>query len=173
MMTLIQTLIKTFEEQPPVYAVSNQPAVSVQSMPTPNAAISSMPYPVQQTAYPMQQQQNSFPSPQTPYPTPYPPYPASVAMPMPAMPAYNNPQPPLFTQSSSSDTLTVTPAHIRASLISAMNEKLRQRLEDIYFSTQIEIKVEKYSENHIHFLLHLLIYPVSFTFYNSCRLGMN
>lgn len=52
------------------------------------------------------------------------------------MPMPNMPHPPLLPQASS-DTLTV---HIRASLISAVREKLQGRLEDIYLSTQIEMK---------------------------------
>jgi len=117
-MALIQVLICTFEDQPPVYAVPAQPVAQPMPMQSPaGATMPNVPYPLQQ---------------QSSYATPYPPYPG--AMPMP--PAIS--QMPGLPNQTTSDTLT---PHIRASLLSAGSEKLTRRLEDIYFSTQIEIKV--------------------------------
>lgn len=110
-MCLIQVLIMTFQEQPPVYAIPQ----------------------AQQQALPSMQQ------PLPPYPTPYPqqsysPYPPMGGMPMP-MPMSGGAiaQPPQQSQSAAA-----TPTfNFRPSLISAGEEKVRRRLEDAYLSTEI------------------------------------
>jgi len=97
--SLIQVLIITFQEQPPVYAVLNSP---------PQPPMHQMPQP-----------------PGVPYPTqvtPYPPYPPS--MPMPGM---GGPLP-----NSGGAAFSVRP-----SLLTAAEEKLRRRLEDVYLSSEI------------------------------------
>ncbi|CAG7825947.1 unnamed protein product [Allacma fusca] len=97
--TLIQVLILTFGEQPPVY--------SVFSSPPPPISQPNVPYPTQS------------------YNTPYPAMP-SMPMPMPGLPAPgmgSNSQMPVF--------------NIRPSLVTAAEEKLRRRLEDVYLSREI------------------------------------
>jgi hypothetical protein len=119
-MLLIQVLIMTFQDQPPVYAVS-QPQHQSQS-----------PYP---PAFPGQQQG---------YGTPYP-LGGMPSMPMPPQQqAQQQPYPPA-PQSGGGITPATPTFNFRPSLVSAAEEKLRRRLEDIYLSTEIIKTVRKKS----------------------------
>ncbi|ODM88552.1 hypothetical protein Ocin01_18134 [Orchesella cincta] len=104
---LIQVLICTFSEQPPVYAVP--------------------------PGTPQPQQQPAMPS---PYGTPYPvstPYPAMPSMPM---PPGGSPVPqPVTTSGGSLGTLA--PSLVRSSLLSAVEEKIRRRMDDQYLGAEI------------------------------------
>jgi ESCRT-I complex subunit TSG101 len=142
---LIQVMIVTFGEHPPVYSKPKE-----------------APYPRQPGAYmpqpggPANQPQfnSAFPSPSNfpPYPTsnfgggafpPYPPaqnnntpYPTSNFMP--GMPgAGYNPSP---TQNNVSGTGTITEEHIKASLISAVEDKMRRRIQEKVNQCQAEIQ---------------------------------
>jgi len=94
--SLIQVLIITFQEQPPVYAVVNSPP-QAHMMPQPQG----VPYPTQG------------------YATPYPPI---SGMPMPGV----------GPSQASAQTYSVRP-----SLLTAAEERLRRRLEDVYLSAEI------------------------------------
>ena len=114
-MGLVQVLICTFQEQPPVYAVPQQ------QQPPPQPAVmnmnSNVPYPTSQSQSPYS---NSYATP----------YPAMPNMPMPGV------QSPPATMQQPTQSFNVRP-----SLLSATEEKLKRRLEDIYFATEIEKKV--------------------------------
>jgi len=112
LLDLIQVLIITFQEQPPVYAVQSSP----QPQPQPVMPPMNVPYPTQN------------------YATPYPPI---TAMPMPpmSMPSMPQPCPPTSYPQPMFETLNV-----RTTLMSAAEEKLRRRLEDIYLAAEIERK---------------------------------
>ena len=102
LLTLIQVMIMTFGDHPPVYSISSRPAPP---MPQPN-----VPYPTTSSPYPT-----------TPYP--------AMPMPVPGLPP---------TGYGATNTL---PFSVRPSLITAVEEKIRRRLEDVYLSCEIVKKV--------------------------------
>ncbi|EYB88637.1 hypothetical protein Y032_0243g3472 [Ancylostoma ceylanicum] len=136
---LLQVMAMVFQEKCPVFAKSSS---STSSTPTPTST-TSQPTPSYSTPYPT--------NPSMPLP-----YPATPAMPYPSptpYPAANNqfgsgymntpyPQPsvatrtpppipaPPKTTSSISSTGTVQPEHIRASILSALEDKLKMRLRE-------------------------------------------
>lgn len=117
-MALIQVLIFTFQEQPPVYAVPTSP-------PSINMMMS---------------QPSSVPYPTSSYSTPYPPYPA---MPLPpgglsSPPSMMSPPPSNPIGNNSNMTM---PFSVRPSLLTAAEEKLRRRLEGVCLATEIEKQV--------------------------------
>jgi len=120
LLCLVQVLIMTFSEQPPVYSVP--PNQQQQQQPT-----FATPYPVQATGA-------------------YPAYPMGMPMPMPGggnSGMSMSPQPGAQPMPPSSATNNVNPPgtpttfSFRPSLISATEEKVRRRLEDVYFSKEI------------------------------------
>lgn len=148
---LIQVMIVTFGEHPPVYS---KPKDS-----TPYPQQSFMPQPgigMNQSAFmSFPQTNNAFP----PYPTgnanfggsnfpPYPPssttspYPSSGFMPMPN--AFSPTQPasqqPNINNPAVSGTGTITEEHIKASLISAVEDKMRRRIQEKVNQYQAEIQ---------------------------------
>uniref|UniRef100_A0A1B6GN30 UEV domain-containing protein n=3 Tax=Cuerna arida TaxID=1464854 RepID=A0A1B6GN30_9HEMI len=138
MLGLIQVMICTFGEQPPVYAKSKT------ETPQPT------PYPTQ-SYMPMPGASGTSNPPYPPYPitTGYPPYPPSVypptAMYPPATggyprPAYPPPTPP-NSATSSGATGTINEEHIRMSLLSAVEDKLRRRLDEQYAQSHAELDI--------------------------------
>jgi len=151
---LVQVTIIIFAEQPPVYAVSGPPQRQENSTP-----------------YPMQPGYPAYPTPNTPYPaagghsypsypptggsssTPYPsysagypPYPVSgSATPKPSYPSY----PAATTTTQASASGTISEDHIRASLLSAVEDKVRRRLSEIFAQSQAEIETLKKTENEL------------------------
>lgn len=149
---LIQVMIVTFGEFPPVYSKPKEnttPYPPQAFMPQPGGVGSNsyMPYPAASG--------NNFP----PYPPAsnfgtgggYPPYPASTTSggaggypylnqgggyPPVTGPGYNN----YYNPSASSNSGTITEEHIKASLISAVEDKLRRRVQERVNQCQAEIQ---------------------------------
>ncbi|KAK7868549.1 hypothetical protein R5R35_009449 [Gryllus longicercus] len=156
LLTLIQVMIVTFGEQPPVYSKprsgstsSSTPYPTQPYMPVPSGASSSS----SSTPYPPYPPNSSYPA--TSYPN-YPPYPSQQYMPaysgssMNSMYPYGNypPYPP-STQLSPPQTAnggttgptgTITEDHIRASLMSAVQDKMRRRLREQFSQMQAELE---------------------------------
>ncbi|XP_068083372.1 tumor susceptibility gene 101 protein isoform X1 [Anabrus simplex] len=162
LLTLIQVMIVTFGEQPPVYAKSRSGATSAtpyptQSyMPVPASGGSGstnppyLPYPPN-PSYPQQSSSSSYPSVYPPYPYPYnsgptTPYPynppVATSGGYPPYPPTSQMSPPQTTSSGNSGgtTGTITEEHIRASLLSAVEDKLRRRLGEQFSQMQAELE---------------------------------
>ncbi|XP_059476042.1 tumor susceptibility gene 101 protein [Neocloeon triangulifer] len=149
---LVQVMITVFGEQPPVYTKSKAPYPTQQAMPT-----ASPPYPVYPgaaTPYP------AMPSQAMPQPGGFPPYP-SMASETPYPPAYppassgypppqQTPYPPMQPSPMASGYPpqagvgagggTITEEHIRASLLSAVEDKLRRRLREQFSQGTAELE---------------------------------
>ncbi|XP_011214165.1 tumor susceptibility gene 101 protein [Bactrocera tryoni] len=145
LLSLIQVMILTFGDHPPVFSKpKEQPPNPYTGLPMPGG-VGYPPYPTAGGG--------AFP----PYPTannfgPFPPYPtggnSSVANPStsaggyppymnyPQVPGYNSG----FNSSTPSSTGTITEEHIKASLISAVEDKLRRRLQEKVNQYQAEIE---------------------------------
>lgn len=152
---LIQVMIVTFGEYPPVYSKPKDHTTPYPPQPVADSH-GGVPYP-NQSFMPMPN--NSY----LPYPTTgsgFPPYPTSNSM-LPSLPGYPNqtfgssggstggyppymhnfPQPPHsnFDQGSNTNQGTITEEHIKASLISAVEDKLRRRIQEHVNQCQAEI----------------------------------
>ncbi|XP_039486654.2 tumor susceptibility gene 101 protein [Drosophila santomea] len=141
LLSLIQVMIVTFGEHPPVYSKPKEqiaapyPTNSYMHQPGgPGGSNSFLPYPTAGGAG-----GGNFP----PYPTgsnfgPYPPTPAGTAGGSGYPPYMNFPQPSAggyppaagYNPSNPSSTGTITEEHIKASLISAVEDKLRRRIQE-------------------------------------------
>ncbi|XP_043648106.1 tumor susceptibility gene 101 protein [Drosophila teissieri] len=139
LLSLIQVMIVTFGEHPPVYSKPKEqiaaPYPTNSYMPGgPGGSNSFLPYPTAGGAG-----GGNFP----PYPTgsnfgPYPPTPAGPAGGSGYPPYMNFPQPTAggyppaagYNPSNPSSTGTITEEHIKASLISAVEDKLRRRIQE-------------------------------------------
>ncbi|XP_013117269.1 tumor susceptibility gene 101 protein [Stomoxys calcitrans] len=153
LLSLIQVMIVTFGEHPPVYSKSRD---KINAYPTPsgympqagaNTSTASggsynLPYPTGGGSFPPYPPATSnnfgaFP----PYPTPGNSIAASTTGP--GYPPYMNyPQPGYnsgYNSSNTSSTGTITEEHIKASLISAVEDKLRRRLQEKVNQYQAEI----------------------------------
>ncbi|KDR21984.1 Tumor susceptibility gene 101 protein, partial [Zootermopsis nevadensis] len=152
---LIQVMIVTFGEQPPVYAkkrsdmASATPYPTQSYMPMPGAGVGPM-----TAMYPPYQTGSAY-QPPTSNQYSYPPYPAAV---YPNFPSTSYPYPPTsvnaFTgyppsypapphtvySGRSGATDTIDTKHIRASLLSAVEDKLRRRLGEQFFQAQAELE---------------------------------
>ncbi|XP_017128712.1 tumor susceptibility gene 101 protein [Drosophila elegans] len=153
LLSLIQVMIVTFGDHPPVYSKPKEqiaapyPTNSFMSQPGgPGGSNSFLPYPTAGGAG-----GGNFP----PYPTgsnfgPYPPGGAGPAGPSAGYPPYMNfPQPGgggyppaggYNPSSNPSSTGTITEEHIKASLISAVEDKLRRRIQEKVNQYQAEIE---------------------------------
>ncbi|XP_041351921.1 tumor susceptibility gene 101 protein-like isoform X2 [Gigantopelta aegis] len=119
--------------QPPPYPASSYPNQNFGSYPPA--------YPAQQNAY-----SGSQP---TPYPASYPygsnpqtPYPAATSYPG-TTPTVNN------AVQSRPSTGTVTEAHIKASLLSAVEDKIRRRLKETFAQAQAEMDVLRKTQSEL------------------------
>ncbi|EDV52033.1 tumor susceptibility gene 101 protein [Drosophila erecta] len=138
LLSLIQVMIVTFGDHPPVYSKPKEqiaaPYPTNSYMPQPGGSNSFLPYPTAGGAG-----GSNFP----PYPTgssfgPYPPTPAGPAGGSGYQPYMNFPQPTAggyppaagYNSSNPSSTGTITEEHIKASLISAVEDKLRRRIQE-------------------------------------------
>ncbi|KAK6025097.1 Ras family protein [Ostertagia ostertagi] len=131
---LLQVMAMVFQEKCPVFAKSS--SASANSTPTPTSATSQA-TPSYPTPYP-----TSNPSMPTPYPTVMPPYSGQTPYPTAGNQfgsAYNTPypQPSIPTRPTppvppvpTSSAGTLQPEHIRVSIISALEDKLRMRLRE-------------------------------------------
>uniref|UniRef100_A0A4Y0BHZ4 UEV domain-containing protein n=1 Tax=Anopheles funestus TaxID=62324 RepID=A0A4Y0BHZ4_ANOFN len=149
LLDLIQIMSVTFGEVPPVY--SKGPETSYQQPsympPTPATSTSYIPpYPTQQFApYPVAGQgYNSYgpPAPGAtgpgyglPYGMPYPPAPGTIAGTTPAV---------------NQGTGTITEEHIRASLISAVEDKLKRRVQEKMNQCQAEVQTLKRTQQELN-----------------------
>lgn len=161
---LIQVMIVTFGEYPPVYskpkggAAKPEPMAQQQQTPYPTQSFMPQPPTSTQSPYlpypqPPQQQQQQFP----PYPTAaggyggygqpsagssYPPY-----MPpgMPTAGGYNTGYNP-----SAQGTGTITEEHIKASLVSAVEDKLKRRIQEKVNQCQAEIQTLKRTQQELN-----------------------
>lgn len=150
---LIQCMIMAFGELPPVYAKPRnevRPPYPVSSfMPQPSG------YPFPQTS-----PQPGYPT-TTPYPTssnlPYPnfgsPYPGSVStngLPYPPA-ATTTPYPPAAGYGPGPDVAggTITEEHIKASLLSAVEDKLRRRLKEQSQQSQAELETLRRTQQEL------------------------
>ncbi|XP_016999942.1 tumor susceptibility gene 101 protein [Drosophila takahashii] len=151
LLSLIQVMIVTFGDHPPVYSKPKEqiaapyPTNSFMPQPGgPGGSNSFLPYPTAGGAG-----GGNFP----PYPTgsnfgPYPPAGAGPAGPSGYPPYMNFPQPggagypPAggYNPSNPSSTGTITEEHIKASLISAVEDKLRRRIQEKVNQYQAEIE---------------------------------
>lgn len=155
---LVQCMIVAFGELPPVYAKQrndNRPPYPANSfMPQPG-------YP----GYPQASAQPGYPGP-TPYPTatnlPYPsfgsPYPGSVStnggMPFMAPPTSSGtPYPPAagvgYTPTPDLAGGTITEEHIKASLLSAVEDKLRRRLREQAQQSNAELETLRRTQHEL------------------------
>ncbi|CRK96015.1 CLUMA_CG009455, isoform A [Clunio marinus] len=145
---LIQVMIVTFGEHPPVYSKPKQAPYPGQSfMPQPGAGNASY-----NPSFP---QSSNFP----PYPTnnygggypPYPPNPNSSNTPypqsnfMPGMPSGFNSAP----ANNAGATGTISEEHIKASLISAVEDKMRRRIYEKVNQCQAEIQTLKRTKQEL------------------------
>lgn len=177
---VIQVMIIVFGETPPVYSKPKLPnSTPYTSTPYPTEPSSFMPMPNVGTTYPPAYPPvmgsgppPAYPPVSTPYTTPYPsPYPAATGYSYPpynsatgGMPATNSypttatstatpPYPPQTTSSSlslQSSTGTITEEHIHASLLSAVEDKLKKRLREVLAQSQAEIEVLKKTEDDLN-----------------------
>ena len=136
---LIQVMIVTFGEHPPVYSKPKDTPYPRQSYNMPQPAAQS---PFNSSAFP----QNFPPYPSSNFSGGYPPYPPNAA-------ASNTPYPPTNympgmqnsfnstpQQNNASGTGTITEEHIKASLISAVEDKMRRRIQEKVNQCQAEIQ---------------------------------
>ncbi|CAG9864501.1 unnamed protein product [Phyllotreta striolata] len=136
---LIQVLIVTFGEQPPVFAKASDPYSSNTFMSQPSGSYMP-PYP---TGYPPANNFGGYPPyPPTsnnaypgyaPYQTPYPPYPGNN---------FGAPQPPVGTG-------TIKEEHIRESLMTALEEKLLRRMKEQFQQNQAELDTLKRTQDEL------------------------
>lgn len=155
---LIQVMICTFGEHPPVFSKPRQdtaaPYPTQPFMPMPGASggsSSGTPYP----AYPLSSQ-GYQPSAQG-Y-TPYPLYPPVSSMYPPPVPPPISCYPPTYPPTSSASsanqqtvggTGTITEEHIRASLLSAVEDKLRRRLDEQFAQSRAELDILQQSASEL------------------------
>ncbi|XP_013193527.1 tumor susceptibility gene 101 protein [Amyelois transitella] len=153
LLQLIQAMITAFGEIPPVYSKPRN-----ESRPYPVSPF--MPLPSSGYPYPQGTPQPGYPS-TTPYPTasnlPYPgygaPYPGAVntnGTPYPPA-SSTTPYPPATTYTPGNDAAggTITEEHIKASLLSAVEDKLRRRLKEQSQQSQAELETLRRTEQEL------------------------
>lgn len=180
---LIQIMIMTFSEMPPVYSKPKNaqtgtgtpyptpyPSGTPGYMPMPGGG-SNLPYPtsnpVSSSGYTPYPTQPGYPPSSTPYPV-YPPTSSAGYPSQPGPPAYPPPYTPgvtyppypsttsnLTTQTTETSgvtttaTGTITEEHIRASLVSAVSDRVRAKLRDLYGGAQAEVSVLRQQQSDL------------------------
>ncbi|XP_030755968.1 tumor susceptibility gene 101 protein [Sitophilus oryzae] len=141
---LIQVMIVTFSEQPPVFAKSKSD--NLPYPPNPYAAkptgfgvppSANTPYPPSSGftgGYPPPYPTNSFPS--------FPPYPNNSFTPYPPSGQFGSPTPAVGTG-------TIKDEHIRESLKTAIEEKLLRKMKEQFMQTQAEIQTLKKTQEEL------------------------
>jgi ESCRT-I complex subunit TSG101 len=150
---LIQVMIVTFGEHPPVYSKPKDSTPYPQQSVMPQPAVNPQPFgfyaPQSNSAFPPYPPANSNfggafpPFPQAASNSPYPP----TGFNLPAMGGnpYNSP-----TQNNSAGgTGTITEEHIKASLISAVEDKMRRRIQEKVNQYQAEIQTLKRTKQEL------------------------
>lgn len=144
LLDLIQIMSVTFGETPPVYSKGPETNYTPQPYVPPTSATSYMPpYPTQQfPQYPMPGAgYNNFVPPSS--------GPAG-AMPGYGMPTYGMPAyPPVPGALGGAGTGTITEEHIRASLISAVEDKLKRRVQEKVNQCQAEMQTLKRTQQEL------------------------
>lgn len=165
----IQVMITVFSEEPPVFSRQAAPARPAPA-PYPGSSVAQPPYP----GYPPVQgppSTNYQPNFNTPYPpisqtTPYPPaQPAAASQPTPyppyqgfppntspmGMPSTNTPYPtpPVQSANMQRQQPAVDDSMIRASMLSAANDKLKRRLKDTLTQADAEKQLLKQTESEL------------------------
>jgi ESCRT-I complex subunit TSG101 len=155
---LIQVMIVTFGEHPPVYSKPKEASAS----PYPQQSFMPQPGPINPNFM-------QFPTASSGYP-PYPSAGSNFASGFPAYPQTNNPYPPnagfmpmppsnnafnspsqntASASASASGTGTITEEHIKASLISAVEDKMRRRIQEKVNQYQAEIQTLKRTKQEL------------------------
>nr|XP_023017167.1 tumor susceptibility gene 101 protein [Leptinotarsa decemlineata] len=142
---LIQVLIVTFGEHPPVFAKARESSV------TPYPSNSFMPQPT-----------GSYVAPYPPAPYSgssggfggYPPYPPTSNAGYPPYPSYNTPYPPFSgsnfgTPTPPAGTGTIKDEHIRESLLTAIEEKLLRKMKEQFQQNQAELETLKRTQEEL------------------------
>ncbi|XP_032665106.1 tumor susceptibility gene 101 protein [Odontomachus brunneus] len=169
LLALIQVMIVTFGEQPPVYAKSK---VEIQSTSTPYPVQPFMPVPsggnVSGSGFPPYPANSQYSGGSNVYP-PYPatassgfPYPGSYSPYAGSTPGYPtqgytgsyppyppSTQPSPTVQPGSGSSGTITEEHIRASLLSAVEDKLRRRLKEQFSQLQAELETLRRTQQEL------------------------
>ncbi|XP_053614707.1 tumor susceptibility gene 101 protein [Plodia interpunctella] len=150
LLQLIQAMISAFGEIPPVYSKPRNEA-------RPYPVSPFMPLPGSGYPYPQGAPQPGYPT-TTPYPTtsnlPYPgygsPYPGANGTPYPPA-ASATPYPPATNYTPGTDAAggTITEEHIKASLLSAVEDKLRRRLKEQSQQSQAELETLRRTEQEL------------------------
>ncbi|KAF5294148.1 hypothetical protein FQA39_LY13519 [Lamprigera yunnana] len=138
---LIQVMIVTFGDQPPVFAKPREempyPSRSSFMQGPSNAGSSFMPFP---TPYPPAGGYGGYPPPYPPSNNAFPSYPNyPPASNYPAYPPSNFDKPPTIQQSIGGGTGTIKEEHIRESLLTAIEEKLMRRMKEQFQQSQAEL----------------------------------
>ncbi|XP_037939168.1 tumor susceptibility gene 101 protein-like isoform X2 [Teleopsis dalmanni] len=143
LVSLIQVMIFTFGDHPPVYSKPKEQVAPYPASSGSGAGTGYLPYPTaggSGGAFPPYPTRNNFGS-YPPYPTPGNVNPGPNAsgysgyMNFPTVPGYNSG----YNPTNPGSTGTITEEHIKASLISAVEDKLRRRLEEKVNQYQAEI----------------------------------
>ncbi|GJQ88023.1 TSG101 [Trypoxylus dichotomus] len=134
---LIQVMIVTFGETPPVFARSRS---------------ADMPYPPSQ--YPMQAGASYSPYNQPPYPVasnfPSFPYPPTSTTSFSSYPTFPSPYPPYTVNAAASaGTGTIKEEHIKESLLTAIEEKLMRRMNEEFQQNQAELDTLKRTQDEL------------------------
>lgn len=168
---LIQVMIMTFGERPPVYSKQRPdmasstpyPTQPYMPMPGPTTGSGGTPYPPYTPAS-TYQTPTSNPYPYPPFPPAYPsyqstsyPYPPSSNQAFSPYPSYPVPMPSVISSpppisvanNSSGTTGTISEEHIRASLLSAVEDKLRRRLREQFSQIQAELETLRRTEQEL------------------------
>ncbi|KAM9605269.1 tumor susceptibility gene 101 protein isoform 3-T3 [Morphnus guianensis] len=142
LLELIQVMIVVFGEEPPVFsrptASSSYPPYQATGPPT-TSYVPGIPGGI-----------SNYPAGSTPNPSSYPNYPYTGGVPFPATTSvqYYPPQPPVTTVGPSRDG-TISEDTIRASLISAVSDKLRWRMKEEMDRAQAELNALKRTEEDL------------------------
>ncbi|XP_071617742.1 tumor susceptibility gene 101 protein isoform X3 [Heliangelus exortis] len=142
LLELIQVMIVVFGEEPPVFsrptASSSYPPYQATGPPT-TSYVPGIPGGI-----------STYPAGSTPNPSSYPNYPFPGGVPFPATTSvpYYPPQPPVTTVGPSRDG-TISEDTIRASLISAVSDKLRWRMKEEMDRAQAELNALKRTEEDL------------------------
>ncbi|NXX79024.1 TS101 protein, partial [Urocolius indicus] len=138
LLELIQVLIVVFAEEPPVFSrptASSYPPYQAVGPPT-TSYMPGIPGGI-----------SNYPAGSTPNPSSYPPYPSGGPYPAPSVLYYPS-QPPATTVGPSRDG-TISEDTIRASLISAVSDKLRWRMKEEVDRAQAELNALKRTEEDL------------------------
>lgn len=169
LLALIQVMTVTFGEQPPVYAKSK---IDVQSTSTPYPVQPFMPVPgsgsVSSSGFPPYPSNSQYsgggnvypPYPSSassgyPYTNPFASYTGNASYPTqgytggsyPSYPPVTQPSPTV--QSGSGGSGTITEEHIRASLLSAVEDKLRRRMKEQFSQLQAELETLRRTQQEL------------------------